>query len=191
MGRARLRDVRRHLRLLRLHGGRVPPRDREDGPGALPRSAVLRALARGIQGLSHQVRAHHERRARRAHQAHCQRRPMMLLTPDIVPAVTSTGATARVAANVAPRFRVGDQILVNNIHPTTHTRLPAYLRGKRGVIERDHGVFAYPEHHAHHLPEKPQHCYAVRFTARELWGSAVNSRDTLVADLFDDYMELR
>ena len=32
----------------------------------------------------------------------------MLLTPDIVPVVVATGASARVAEPVAPRFRVGD-----------------------------------------------------------------------------------
>lgn len=115
----------------------------------------------------------------------------MLLTADIVPAVASTGASARVAAVVAPRFRVGDRIVVNNINPTTHTRLPAYLRAKRGTVERDHGVFAFPDTHAHGLGEKPQHCYAVRFTARELWGAQASDRDSLVADVFDDYMELR
>lgn len=115
----------------------------------------------------------------------------MLLTPDIVPAVALGGASTRVAANVAPRFRVGDRVTANNINPVTHTRLPAYLRGKRGVVERDHGVFAFPDTHAHGLGDKPQHCYAVRFTARELWGAQASDRDTLVADLFDDYMELR
>lgn len=115
----------------------------------------------------------------------------MLLTPEIVPAVTAGGASCRVAANVASRFRVGDRIVVNNINPQTHTRLPAYLRGKRGTVERDHGVFAFPDTHAHGLGEKPQHCYAVRFTARELWGAQVSDRDSLVADVFDDYMELR
>ena len=115
----------------------------------------------------------------------------MLLTPEIVPAVAAGGASCRVAANVAPRFRVGDRIAVNNINPATHTRLPAYLRGKRGTVERDHGVFAFPDTHAHGLGEKPQHCYAVRFTARELWGQQASDRDSLIADVFDDYMELR
>jgi hypothetical protein len=115
----------------------------------------------------------------------------MLLTADIVPAVTSTGASARVAAHVAPRFVVGDQVVVDNIHPTGHTRLPGYIRGKHGVIEHDHGVFAFPDTHAHGLGDKPQHCYSVRFTARELWGPQASDRDSLRVDVFDDYMELR
>jgi nitrile hydratase len=114
----------------------------------------------------------------------------MLLTPEIVPGLVATGASARVAAAVAPRFRAGDRVLVRNINPTTHTRLPAYIRGKRGIVEMDHGVFAFPDTHAHGKGEKPQHCYSVRFTARELWGQEASDRDTLRVDVFDDYMDL-
>ena len=114
----------------------------------------------------------------------------MLLTADLVPAVTATGASARVDEHVAPRFRVGDRVRVRNHNPATHTRLPGYLRSKLGIIEKDYGVFAFPDTHAHGLPEKPQHCYSVRFTARELWGATASDRDTLRVDVFDDYMDL-
>ena len=113
----------------------------------------------------------------------------MLLTPEIVPGLVAQGASARVAAHVAPRFRVGEKVLVRNINKPTHTRLVGYLRGKIGIIEKDYGVFAYPDTHAHGLGEKPQHCYSVRFTARELWGDTAAERDTLLADLFDDYLD--
>ena len=114
----------------------------------------------------------------------------MLLTPEIVPGLLATGASARVAQEVAPRFRVGNQVRVRNHNPATHTRLPGYLRGKTGTIEQDYGVFAFPDTHAHGLGEKAQHCYSVRFTARELWGSTAPARDTLRVDVFDDYMDV-
>jgi nitrile hydratase beta subunit len=113
----------------------------------------------------------------------------MLLTPEMVPVVVNTGASARVHEHVAPRFRAGDRVRVRNINPQTHTRLPAYVRGKLGTIEEDYGVFVFPDTHAHGNGEKPQHCYSVRFTARELWGGAASERDTLRVDLFDDYMD--
>jgi hypothetical protein len=113
----------------------------------------------------------------------------MLLTPDLVPVITSAGASARVAADVAPRFKVGQNVIIKNINPLTHTRLPAYIRGKRAVIERDYGVFAFPDTHAHGLGEKPQHCYSVRIAARELWGPQASERDSLRVDVFDDYLE--
>ena len=88
-------------------------------------------------------------------------------------------------------FRLpGDRVRVRNHNPTTHTRLPGYLRGKVGLIEQDYGVFAFPDTHAHGLGEKPQHCYSVRFTAREVWGPSASDRDTLRVDVFDDYMDL-
>lgn len=113
----------------------------------------------------------------------------MLLTPDIVPVVVAAGASARVAAEVAPRFKRGDPVRVRNHHPSTHTRLPGYLRGRVGVIDLDHGVFAFPDTHAHGLGDKPQHCYSVHFSAREVWGATAHERDTLRVDLFDDYLD--
>lgn len=114
----------------------------------------------------------------------------MLLTPEIVPGLLAAGASARVGDEVAPRFRPGDRVRVRNHNPPTHTRLPGYLRGKLGTVEVDYGVFVFPDTHAHGLGPKPQHCYSVRFGARELWGPTASERDTLRVDVFDDYMDL-
>ena len=113
----------------------------------------------------------------------------MLLTTEIMPGLLAAGVSARVVADVAPRFRAGDRIRVRNHNPATHTRLPGYLRGKLGTVEKDYGVFIFPDTHAHGLGEKPQHCYSVRFAARELWGATAPERDTLRVDVFDDYAD--
>jgi nitrile hydratase subunit beta len=89
----------------------------------------------------------------------------------------------------APHFKVGEQVRARNINPTGHTRLPRYARGKLGTIERDHGVFVFPDTNAQFLGEKPQHVYSVRFAARELWGEQAAPRDTVNLDLWDDYLE--
>jgi nitrile hydratase len=91
--------------------------------------------------------------------------------------------------DVCPRFQVGQQVCARNIHPTGHTRLPRYARGKLGTIVRDHGVFVFPDTNAHFLGENPQHVYAVRFAARELWGEQAGPRDAVYIDLWDDYLE--
>ena len=114
---------------------------------------------------------------------------MPVLTKDMVQTVVETGASCRVDHVVAPRFRPGDHIVVRNINPGNHTRLPRYVRGKRGIVDRDHGVFAYPDTMAHDGGEKPQHVYSVRFTARDLWGQQASDRETLYIDLWDDYMD--
>lgn len=95
----------------------------------------------------------------------------------------------RVAENIAPKFNPGDAVLVRNIHPKTHTRIPRYVRGKHGVIDRDHGVFIFPDTNARFEGRKPQHVYSVMFEARELWGPDAPAQDKLYLDLFDDYMD--
>lgn len=100
------------------------------------------------------------------------------------------GSTKRRAADgIAPRFAVGDRVTTSNDHPPHHTRLPRYAMGRRGEIVIAHGVFLFPDTNARHLGEKPQHCYAVRFSARELWGAEGHDADSIVLDLFEDYLE--
>ncbi|MGH6693419.1 MAG: nitrile hydratase subunit beta [Burkholderiales bacterium] len=96
---------------------------------------------------------------------------------------------ARVEADVHPRFRPGDRVVARTIHPAGHTRLPRYARGRRGVIDRDHGVFIFPDTNAMSRDRKPQHLYTVRFAARELWGPAASARDSVYLNLWDDYLD--
>jgi nitrile hydratase subunit beta len=88
------------------------------------------------------------------------------------------------------RFVKGDRVRARNINPSGHTRVPRYVRGKRGVVARDWGVFVFPDTNAHHAGTKPQHCYSVEFEARELWGKSANRRERLRIDLWEDYLEL-
>jgi nitrile hydratase len=90
---------------------------------------------------------------------------------------------------VAARFRVGQRVRGRNLHPTTHTRMPGYTRLRAGVVERDRGVFALPDHEVYFLDSKPQHVYLVRFSARELWGEGAPARDALYVDMWEDYLE--
>jgi nitrile hydratase subunit beta len=90
---------------------------------------------------------------------------------------------------VTPRFQTGQQVRARNINPVTHTRLPRYARGRSGTINRDYGVFAFPDTNVLGLGEKPQHVYSVRFPARELWGEQAAPQDTVYIDMWDDYLE--
>jgi nitrile hydratase subunit beta len=99
------------------------------------------------------------------------------------------GVSARVAEDIRPRFKPGDRIVAREMHPVGHTRLPRYVRGRHGIIDRDHGVFVFPDTHAAGQGKQPQHCYSVRFAARELWGSDASPRDAVFVDLWDDYLD--
>ncbi len=90
---------------------------------------------------------------------------------------------------VRPLFKVGQRVRARNMHPSGHTRLPRYARGKVGVVTHDHGVYIFPDTNAHSEGEKRQHVYSVRFAARELWGQAASPRDSVQLDMWDDYLE--
>jgi nitrile hydratase len=111
------------------------------------------------------------------------------LTVDMVPSMRRSGALASRDIAVVPRFQAGQRVHTRNINPTGHTRLPRYARDKHGTVERDHGVYVFPDTNAHSPDEKPQHVYSVRFTARELWGEQASPRDSVYIDLWDDYLE--
>ena len=111
------------------------------------------------------------------------------LTVDKAVALVAKGVPASRNVNVAARFRVGQRVRARNIHPVGHTRLPRYARGKFGMIDRDHGVFVFPDTNAHFLGEKPQHVYSVRFSAHELWGDQAAPQDSVYVDMWDEYLE--
>jgi nitrile hydratase subunit beta len=113
-------------------------------------------------------------------------------TPSVlasaVEKITTTGRSARVDAEVKAKFKEGDMVVVKNINPPTHTRMPRYVRDKLGCIDRDHGVFVLPDSAAHGKGDKPQHCYSVYFSAQELWGTKVSRNDSVYVDMWDDYL---
>ena len=90
-------------------------------------------------------------------------------------------------AAAEPLFRIGDRVKVRNLHPPGHTRLPGYLRGKTGEIALYHKAHVFPDSNARGEGENPQHLYAVRFKARDVFGNAGD--DELQADLFEPYLE--
>jgi nitrile hydratase subunit beta len=107
------------------------------------------------------------------------------LIASAVADMVATGNPESREVRVAARFAVGQRVRARNLHPTGHTRLPRYARGKLGTIQLDHGVYT----NADSLDEKPQHLYSVRFAARELWGEQASERDAVYLDMWDDYLE--
>jgi nitrile hydratase beta subunit len=96
---------------------------------------------------------------------------------------------ARMDDAVPARFKVGGRVFGRNTNPVGHTRLPRYARGRRGAVARDHGVFVFPDAMAAERRREPQHCYSVRFDARELWGPEAPAHDAVYIDLFEPYLE--
>lgn len=117
-------------------------------------------------------------------------RPMPRDDPEVTARIL--GAPQRPSAlppSAPPRFAAGDAVIVRNIHPRGHTRVPRYVRGKRGTIHRVHGVYALPDAVAMGLGPRPEWVYSVRFAARELWGPDAVDRDALHIDLWESYLD--
>jgi nitrile hydratase beta subunit len=88
-----------------------------------------------------------------------------------------------------PRFAVGQTIRARNLQPAGHTRLPAYVRAKRGTVDRVHPACVFPDTHAHGRGERPQYVYSVRFAGDELWGADAEPGASVNIDLFEEYLE--
>jgi nitrile hydratase len=91
-------------------------------------------------------------------------------------------------ARRAPRFALGDQVRTLNIHPSGHTRLPRYVRGRVGTVCTVHGAHVFPDSHAHGRGEDPQWLYTVCFDGRELWGAEADPGLMISVDAFEPYL---
>ena len=99
-------------------------------------------------------------------------------------AVEADDARARAVA----RFAAGDAVVVRDVHPAGHTRVPRYVRGKRGIVVRVAPSFVFPDVAGHGLRAHQEHTYHVEFVARDLWSDAGHA-DTVVVDLWESYLE--
>ena len=88
-----------------------------------------------------------------------------------------------------PKFRVGDPVTARNTNPAGHTRLPRYVRGRRGVVARLNGVYETPDTVDGNEGWPPQLVYNVRFLASELWGDSAEPNGTLHIDMWESYLE--
>jgi nitrile hydratase subunit beta len=104
--------------------------------------------------------------------------------PDYAP--TAAGSLREVTE--PPVFAVGNRVRAKDIHPTKHTRLPRYVRGREGVIERVQPSALLPDTHATFEGENAQHVYSVRFDSHDLWGPDAEDF-TLNIDLWESYLE--
>jgi nitrile hydratase len=109
------------------------------------------------------------------------------LTAERVAALVASGGPTLRETAAAPKFQVGDRVRARNLNPAGHTRLPRYVRGHVGTIERAHGAHVLPDANAHFRGECPEPLYGVRFTSAELWGAA--GRDSVHLDLWESYLE--
>jgi nitrile hydratase len=113
----------------------------------------------------------------------------VLMAADVAQTLRRGGPTNR-EVTTTPSYNVGDKVKVRNIHRSTHTRLPGYIRNHTGVIHYVHDAHVYPDSNALGQGENPQWLYNVKFTARELWGELRNDQDVVHVDCWEPYLEI-
>jgi nitrile hydratase len=104
--------------------------------------------------------------------------------PDYKPA----GPGSLRPLDASPRFSPGDPVRAKDIHPSGHTRLPRYVRGRVGTVRQVQPAHLFPDTNAHFEGENVQHVYSVEFLSSELWGADAEVF-LLNIDLYDDYLE--
>ncbi len=92
---------------------------------------------------------------------------------------------------MSPRFAPGQAVRVAVRDASGHMRTPAYVCGKRGVVERICGAFRNPEELAFGRRDgDPVPLYRVRFVQADLWPSYEGPpRDTLDVEIYEHWLE--
>lgn len=110
-----------------------------------------------------------------------------VLVADQVATALARGGPADREPTAPARFAVGDRVRTRSGSVNHHTRLPAYVAGRGGTIERVHGAHVFPDANAHGLGEQPQWLYTVVFDAIDLWDDAAPGQRVSV-DAWEPYL---
>ena len=111
------------------------------------------------------------------------------LTPEDVARVLHRGGPTERPATTPARFAAGDRVRARMIHPPTHTRLPRYVRGHAGIVERVLGYHVFPDSNATGAGENPQWLYTATFDGVELWGKGTDPGLKVSVDAWEPYLE--
>jgi len=92
---------------------------------------------------------------------------------------------------VSARFAPGQAVVVATREVAGHVRVPRYVRGKRGVVERICGAFPNPEELALGRRDASVHAlYRVRFAQGELWPDYSGpAGDSVDVELYEHWLE--
>jgi nitrile hydratase subunit beta len=80
----------------------------------------------------------------------------------------------------------GSRVRVRAGDPDHHTRVPRYVRGHTGEVVAALGRWPVPDDSARGLSPRVETCYAVRFSAADLWGSGDHF---VTVDLWESYLD--
>jgi nitrile hydratase len=112
-----------------------------------------------------------------------------ILMADQVAERLAKGSPTERTPTSRPRYRLGQRVVTRAMPVDHHTRLPAYLRGRTGIIERILGPHVFADSHAQGRGEDPQWLYTVVFEGRELWGTEADPGHRVSFDAWQPYLK--
>ena len=86
------------------------------------------------------------------------------------------------------RFRSGDRVRVREDYVPGHVRMPAYVRGKAGIVVSESPAYPFPDAHAHAIAAEDEPTYDVRFRSEDLWPGSAEAALVHVG-VFQSYLE--
>ena len=90
----------------------------------------------------------------------------------------------------AARYAAGQDVRIADRTPPVHHRVPAYAKGRRGVVERVCGMHGRPEQFIRGDGAPATRLYRVRLAQRELWPDYAGAADdTLDVEIFEHWLE--
>ncbi|MBC8022482.1 MAG: nitrile hydratase subunit beta [Burkholderiales bacterium] len=102
--------------------------------------------------------------------------------------LAAPSAPGRTNADKPERFSPGDRVRVKLDFVPGHIRMPAYIRGKVGVIVAESPAYPFPDAHAHSVEARDEPTYDVRFRSEDLWPQSADPALVHVG-VFQSYLE--
>jgi len=104
----------------------------------------------------------------------------------------TTTSTIVTALGEEPIFAEGDRVRISVRYPVGHYRVPMYMRGKQGIVEKilkPAAINNEEEGFGRNAGSK-RHYYRVAVPLTELWpGYAGSPQDRLVIEIFETWLE--
>ena len=102
--------------------------------------------------------------------------------------LSAPSAPGRTNIAARERLEVGDRVRVRMDYVPGHVRMPAYIRGKTGLVVGISPPYPFPDAHAHGVPAEDEPTYDVRFRSEDLWPGSADSA-LVHAGVFESYLE--
>ncbi len=111
-----------------------------------------------------------------------------ILAAADVPAVLARGSPTVRPARAPARFAAGQTVRLYAGEVPHHTRLPRYVRGRLGTVERVLGAHVFADAHASGRGEQPHWLYTVVVDGRELWPETRAAGLQVSVDAWEPYL---